>query len=227
MSEKHLVLVGDSIFDNRAYVEAGQSVSEHLQALLGRADRVTLLAVDGHVAGDVAGQLLAMPEGATHIALSVGGNDALESLPALETGCSNLLQALEILGAVQRTFANSYRSALLAALKPGLPLIACTIYDAIPGLPPPLKTALSLFNDVICRHALGWCSKPRSSPNGVSEARQEQWRHDPTRPRTEPEHAAHAQSGVSRRDEPGGAMDGTALADCTARTSRQDRAPAL
>jgi len=154
MSEKHLVLVGDSIFDNRAYVEAGQSVSEHLQASLGRADRVTLLAVDGHVAGDVAGQLLAMPEGATHIALSVGGNDALESLPALETGCSNVLQALEILGAVQRTFANSYRSALLAALKPGLPLIACTIYDAVPGLPPPLKTALSLFNDVICRHAL-------------------------------------------------------------------------
>ena len=154
MSEKHLVLVGDSIFDNRAYVEAGQSVSEHLQALMGRAGKVTLLAVDGHVAGDVTGQLLAMPEGATHIALSVGGNDALESLPALETGCSNVLQALEILGAVQRTFANSYRSALLAALKPGLPLIACTIYDAVPGLPLPLKTALSLFNDVICRHAL-------------------------------------------------------------------------
>lgn len=154
MSEKHLVLVGDSIFDNRAYVKAGQSVSEHLQALLGRAGKVTLLAVDGHVAGDVTGQLLAMPEGATHIALSVGGNDALESLPVLETGCSNVLQALEILGAVQRTFANSYRSALLAALKPGLPLIACTIYDAVPGLPPPLKTALSLFNDVICRYAL-------------------------------------------------------------------------
>lgn len=154
MSEKHLVLVGDSIFDNRAYVKAGQSVSEHLQALLGRAGKVTLLAVDGHVAGDVAGQLLAMPEGATHIALSVGGNDALESLPALETGCSNVLHALEILGELQCTFANSYRSALLAALKPGLPLIACTIYDAVPGLPPPLKTALSLFNDVICRNAL-------------------------------------------------------------------------
>lgn len=156
MSEKHLVLVGDSIFDNRAYVKAGQSVSEHLQALLGRAGKVTLLAVDGHVAGDVADQLLAMPEGATHIALSVGGNDALESLPALEMSCSNVLQALKILGELQRTFANSHRSALLAALKPGLPLIACTIYDAVPGLPPPLKTALSLFNDVICRNALAY-----------------------------------------------------------------------
>ena len=154
MSGWHLVLLGDSIFDNRAYVKAGHSVSEHLQALMGTAGKVTLLAVDGHLAGDVTGQLLAMPEGATHIALSVGGNDALESLPALETGCSSVLQALEILGKLQRAFANSYRSALLAALKPGLPLIACTIYDAVPGLPPPLKTALSLFNDVICRNAL-------------------------------------------------------------------------
>lgn len=154
MSEKHLVLVGDSIFDNRAYVKAGQSVSEHLQALMGRAGKVTLLAVDGHVANNVPGQLLAMPEGATHIALSVGGNDALESLPALDTGCSNVFEALGILGELQRTFDHHYRSALLAAMKPGLPLMTCTIYDAVPGLPPPLKTALSLFNDVICRHAL-------------------------------------------------------------------------
>ena len=30
----------------------------------------------------------------------------------------------------------------------------CTIYDAVPGLPVPLRAALSLFNDVILREAI-------------------------------------------------------------------------
>ena len=34
------------------------------------------------------------------------------------------------------------------------PLLVCTIYDAIPGLPPEFVTALGLFNDVIVREAI-------------------------------------------------------------------------
>ena len=34
------------------------------------------------------------------------------------------------------------------------PLMVCTIYDHVPGLPPELKTALALFNDVILREAI-------------------------------------------------------------------------
>ena len=34
------------------------------------------------------------------------------------------------------------------------PLLVCTIYDQVPGLPAELGTALGLFNDVILREAV-------------------------------------------------------------------------
>jgi hypothetical protein len=53
----HLVLLGDSIFDNAAYVPGGPDVRAQLQERLPHDWRVTLLAVDGHRTSDVAGQL--------------------------------------------------------------------------------------------------------------------------------------------------------------------------
>lgn len=45
----HIVLVGDSIFDNAPYVPAGTEVQVHLHACLGPGHRVSLLARDGDV----------------------------------------------------------------------------------------------------------------------------------------------------------------------------------
>lgn len=154
MSATHLVLVGDSIFDNSAYVMPGHSVAEQLRSMVGAAAQVTLLAVDGHLSGDVPAQIAHIPRDSTHIALSVGGNDALECLPRLEAHCENVLQALAILSEMQRQFEVSYSSAFRSAYQPGIPLMVCTIYDSVPGLTLPLKTALCLFNDVITRTAL-------------------------------------------------------------------------
>ena len=47
MAHKHLVLLGDSVFDNQAYVARGRAVVDHLGRALPRGERVTLLAVDG------------------------------------------------------------------------------------------------------------------------------------------------------------------------------------
>lgn len=80
----HIVLVGDSIFDNKAYVEGGCSVREHLQDLLGDEADVTLLAVDGSFANEVPRQLEGLPAGATHIFMSAGGNDALATRGAVD-----------------------------------------------------------------------------------------------------------------------------------------------
>jgi hypothetical protein len=55
---------------------------------------------------------------------------------------------------MQRQFEVSYCSAFRSSYQPGIPLMVCTIYDNVPGLTPPLKTALCLFNDVITRTAL-------------------------------------------------------------------------
>ena len=48
----HAVLLGDAIFDNAAYVPGGQPVATQLRAALGRDWQVTLLATDGHIAGN-------------------------------------------------------------------------------------------------------------------------------------------------------------------------------
>ncbi|MFN3730447.1 MAG: GDSL-type esterase/lipase family protein [Fimbriimonadaceae bacterium] len=150
----HLVLLGDSVFDNQAYVATGRAVIDHVRAGLPGGAQATLLAVDGDVTTDVARQMRHLPADATHLALSVGGNDALGALPALQAPSSSVLQALDVLAALQSTFRHNYRDALLTLAEAGLPCVVCTVYDAVPGLTPALRTALSVYNDVITREAL-------------------------------------------------------------------------
>jgi len=151
---RHLVLLGDSIFDNQAYVLPGRAVIDQVRAGLAQGDRATLLAVDGDVTADIPRQMRNLPADATHLALSVGGNDALGCLPALQGPCTGMLQALDLLAQLQAPFRQGYRDALLTVAETGLPCLVCTIYDAVPGLTPGLRVALSVFNDVITREAL-------------------------------------------------------------------------
>ncbi|HUF12944.1 MAG TPA: hypothetical protein VMN78_07595 [Longimicrobiales bacterium] len=72
----HVVLLGDSIFDNASYVPGEPPVEAQLRAVMGDAS-VTLVAVDGAVVTDVPSQLVRLPRQATHLVMSVGGNDAL------------------------------------------------------------------------------------------------------------------------------------------------------
>ena len=154
MTRKHLVLLGDSVFDNHAYVAQGGAVVHHLGRMLPPDDRVSLLAVDGDVSQNIPGQLQKLPSDVTHLAMSVGGNDALGCLPALDASCGSVLEALSRLNELQRQFTNSYRLAVSAVARLGLPCMVCTIYDRVPRLTPPLWTALSLFNDVITREVI-------------------------------------------------------------------------
>ena len=76
----HLVLLGDSVFDNVAYVGAGApDVVRQVRQRLPHGSRATLLAVDGSTTGSVREQLRRLPSDATHLVVSVGGNDALGS----------------------------------------------------------------------------------------------------------------------------------------------------
>ena len=52
----HVVLAGDSIFDNAAYVERGQSVIEQLLAKANNDFDSTLVAVDGSITSELAHQ---------------------------------------------------------------------------------------------------------------------------------------------------------------------------
>lgn len=150
----HLVLLGDSIFDNAAYVGTDLPVIEQVKNRLPKGWNVSLLAVDGDTTVDVPGQLARVPHDLTHLALSVGGNDALGCIPRLEAPVATVKQGLIALTEIKREFEVNYQGLLSQLMALSKPLIVCTIYDHVPGLPPELKTALALFNDVILRAAI-------------------------------------------------------------------------
>jgi hypothetical protein len=147
----HLVLLGDSIFDNAAYVASGGSVEEQLQKHLGPGAQATLLAVDGAITCDVGQQLASLPADATHVAISVGGNDALGASSVLTEAAMSVSDALDKLALVQASFRRDYQGMLGLVSPLGLPMLVCTIYDAIPGLEAAAITGLDLFNDTILR----------------------------------------------------------------------------
>jgi hypothetical protein len=152
----HVVLLGDSIFDNGAYVRGGPDVIRQLRGVLPAGWTATLAAVDGAVTGGVLRQVQAMPADASHLVVSVGGNDALRSMGVLEDPSRSIADAVTRLAAVGEAFALDYRAMLDAVLARGLPTALCTIYE--PRFPDPRMqrlavTGLCLFNDVIARQA--------------------------------------------------------------------------
>jgi len=146
----HAVLLGDSLLDNGAYV-SGSPVAEQLRSRLPRDWQTTLLARDGAVATGVLKQLQKLPADASHLIVSAGGNDALESIPLFRSPVADSQSMLLELVALQDEFRSNYRKMIRALRETRRPTIACTIYDAVPSILPVEKMALSLFNDVIKR----------------------------------------------------------------------------
>lgn len=153
----HIVLLGDSVFDNAAYVRGGPDVIRQVRALVPAGTEATLGAVDGAVVRSVPEQLRRAPRGATHLVVSAGGNDALRHIGLLEDRTPSIADALLRLADVTAAFASDYRGMLDALRGAGLPFAVCTIYD--PRFPDPRMqrlavTALALFNDAILREAI-------------------------------------------------------------------------
>lgn len=152
----HVVLFGDSIFDNAAYVRRGEEVLAQLSAKLSADAQATLRAVDGAVIEGVVRQLQTPPVETTHILISAGGNDALRYAPVLMEGARSMADAVGKIADIQDDFRRKYRAMLDVAQRHGLPVAVCTIYEA--QLPDPVQrrlaaTALSVLNDVITREA--------------------------------------------------------------------------
>jgi lysophospholipase L1-like esterase len=153
----HVVLLGDSIFDNGAYVRPGEpDVVRQLRARLPAGAKATLAAVDGATTAGVARQLERLPADATHLVVSAGGNDALGNIGVLEDSSRSIADALTRLAAIGDGFGRGFRAMLGSVLDRGRPTALCTIYD--PRYPDPrlqrlAVTGLALFNDVITRAA--------------------------------------------------------------------------
>lgn len=153
---KHIVLLGDSILDNQAYVGDGLDVVSQLRQHIPPQWTATLGAVDGSVVADVHPQALEVPHHATHLIVSVGGNDALRQANLLQMKVASSAAVFDQLADVANTFADHYRDMLQAVLSLHKPTALCTIY--YPRIPEGFAqkiavAALSTFNDVIIKQA--------------------------------------------------------------------------
>lgn len=154
MSE--IVLLGDSIFDNAAYVGGGPDVIAQVRERLPSGWRAELRAVDGAVIRDVRRQLQPAPEGESFLVLSVGGNDALGHIEILYEGARSFAEVLARLADISEEFEREYRAVLRALLEQLRPTALCTIYyPRFPelNLQRLAVTALTVFNDAILRAA--------------------------------------------------------------------------
>lgn len=151
----HVVLLGDSVLDNGAYVPGEPDVVAQLREELPPGFRATLLAIDGDVTGGIPRQLGRLPRDATHLVVSVGGNDALGYAHLLGAPVTSVAEGVDVLARAQEEFEGAYRAMLDTVLGEGLPTAVCTIYDTRITEPSPrvVRGALSLFDDVITRAA--------------------------------------------------------------------------
>ncbi|TMJ13597.1 MAG: SGNH/GDSL hydrolase family protein [Alphaproteobacteria bacterium] len=151
----HVIILGDSIFDNGAYVRGGPDVVTQLRGHLPLQWEASLLAVDGAVTRGLKSQLARLPRGATHIVVSAGGNDALGASHILSQPVRSVGEAVMLLAAAQQRFAEEYEEMADAVAATGLPVALCTIYDTPETEPDQrvIRTALSVFNDIIARAA--------------------------------------------------------------------------
>jgi hypothetical protein len=153
----HLVLLGDSIFDNGAYTCGQPDVIAQLRRIAPPGWQASLLARDGATVEDIAAQLARLPRGATHLLLSVGGNNALRRQGLLGAPAASVGEAIEILSAEVGQFESAYRGMIGACLARGLPLAICTIYNGNFGdtrFARQARGAVALFNDTIIRTAV-------------------------------------------------------------------------
>jgi len=137
-SNINIVLLGDSIFDNEVYVHShADSVPGVLERRFGNINKewkVTHRAVDGAVMASIDKQIPKIPSNATHIFMSIIGNDCLGVLMGLHNSSqwaevaaapspdnpilSNILSQLE----------SKYEETVLKVKNVGPPLTVCNLY---------------------------------------------------------------------------------------------------
>ncbi|HEX2620372.1 MAG TPA: SGNH/GDSL hydrolase family protein [Phototrophicaceae bacterium] len=154
----HIILLGDSVFDNQSYVKPDESdVRGQFQDALPEGDQVTLLAIDGSIIETVFAQLKRLPRNATHLIISAGGNNLIGEMHTFNQPTTSTLEVLQRVGRLATTFRQNYRSLIQTVVEYELPTVLCTMYN--PRFPETelrqaAMIALSVFNDAIIQEAV-------------------------------------------------------------------------
>lgn len=146
-----IALLGDSVFDNRAYVGTDPDVVGHLRRLASDWE-FDLHAVDGNLVRHVTDQLTGVRSDVEFLVVSAGGNNAIDNADILQIPASNSAETLSTLADRAAAFELEYLDMLGALSRKSLPFAVSTIYypnfdeDAVQKI---ACAALSVFNDVI------------------------------------------------------------------------------
>jgi len=176
---EHIVLLGDSVFDNKAYVGKAPDVVGHLRQMLPAGWKATLCAVDGSTISDVQDQIRNIPGDASWLFVSVGGNDALMHMNLLYDNTLDGPSLLRELGKLGEEFRKDYLEAIERVCRMYKPTCLCTIYSGNmdQDVAPRVEAALAVLNDKIYSVAnekhlsvidlRGICNRPEDYANPI------------------------------------------------------------
>lgn len=148
---EHIVLLGDSIFDNKSYVGDAPDVITHLKQMLPPGWLATLCAVDGDTTSGIKNQIRGVPKNATYLFVSVGGNDALMNMHLLSDGTRSGPELLKELSTIADSFRENYFAAIGQVCSFRKPVYLFTIYNGNleHNIAVAAKAAVAVFNDKI------------------------------------------------------------------------------
>ncbi len=156
MAEKHICLMGDSIFDNDEYILGEPGVIEQMRRSIPKSWSAFKVAVDGDCIEDIPNQLERVPTHMTDIVVSIGGNDLMKFRHLLAQVAEGA-KLDELIASPLADFEIAYGWMLDAVSERGLRVSACTIYTAIPFAEQEMRdhapSAIGAFNAIILRLA--------------------------------------------------------------------------
>ena len=188
---KKIFLLGDSIIDNKSYVLDGElEVAEHLRYLTTKDENfdnepeIKKIAVDGFTMNDLIENSLNTEDlgEATHIVVSIGGNDLLHNISFLQTtsDLSRIMGKGSMIGKwgtkelnptrnkvfeetyfeIIKPFKQQYETIVANLSNQRANLLLCTVYegdlvdsDEFSDVSNSSKTMVSIFNDIVYRTA--------------------------------------------------------------------------
>ena len=154
-----VTLLGDSIIDNKIYVEPDEfSVLEHLEHISD--DAFLQIALDGATTDHVlSSQLDHVSEDDTHIVLSIGGNDLLNNISFLTQDFRySPMRVFEQLREMLLPVSKNYEAIVQKVTNYRATPLLCTVYegdlvgsDEFDSIAESAKSMVSFFNDSIYR----------------------------------------------------------------------------
>jgi lysophospholipase L1-like esterase len=154
MTAQHVVLLGDSILDNRPYTTPEPGTAELLQSILGEGWSVELAARDGATMHEMPHQLRRDGGDGGTAVLSIGGNDVTSQISLLSRPVSNAATVFAALLDIAEDFGVRYEDVARAVAGRFQRTVLCTIYE-VQLEPPPLarlaRVPLAVLNDRIIR----------------------------------------------------------------------------